>query len=73
MVNWIRMPDIRLAGFANSDRAEIETGIPGQSSKSARAGWHSVRQHNRHLNPAARAQDLQRHLVAVAAYPEIDG
>jgi hypothetical protein len=32
----------------------------------------SVRQHDRHLDLAARAQHLQRYLIAVAANPKID-
>src|SRR5450759_244126 len=32
----------------------------------------SVSENDGHLNPAARAQDFQRHVIAVAAHPEID-
>src|SRR5450759_1575543 len=32
----------------------------------------SMREHDRHLDPAAGAQDLERHLVAVAADPKVD-
>src|ERR1700733_174422 len=63
-----------LTSFNGTGDAPLSTGIADQSSISMRdqGAPPSTREHDRHLNLAAPAQDFQRYVVAVATDPEVD-
>src|SRR3981081_4329746 len=65
------MPKSDADRLEQKNRTAISTASCNQSSKSGERRQ-LMRQHDGHLDMAARSQDLKRHLVAVAANPKIN-